>query len=96
MRIVPEVIKRWVNEVQETVVSSNNMVQYHALALLYEIKRTDRLALHKVITQLSKGQLKDPMAECLLVKYVSAALMDPNRESGMEKPLMAYLGRTKL
>ena len=33
-----EVVKRWVNEVQESVTSDNVMVQYHALGLLYHIR----------------------------------------------------------
>ena len=37
------------------------MVQFHALALLYELKKNDRLALHKVVTTLSKNSLKNPM-----------------------------------
>jgi len=52
MKVVPEIIRRWVNEIQETVLSSQGLVQFHALALLYELKKTDRLALHKVVTSL--------------------------------------------
>ncbi|CAK9002216.1 unnamed protein product [Durusdinium trenchii] len=39
---VPDVVKRWVNEIQdvpETVNSEHSMVQFHALALLYELKK---------------------------------------------------------
>ncbi|CAD7970950.1 unnamed protein product [Amoebophrya sp. A120] len=91
-KMVPEVIKRWVNEIQETVLSSgSSMVQYHALALLYEIKKNDRLGLHKVITNLAKNQLKNPMAECLLIRYAANALMAPDRDPGIEKPLIAYI-----
>ena len=42
-------------------------VQFHALALLYELKKGDRLALHKVVTSMARNSLKSPMAECLLV-----------------------------
>ena len=45
---VPEVVRRWVNEIQEATSSKHAMVQFHALALLYELKKNDRLALHKV------------------------------------------------
>ena len=37
-----EVIKRWVNEAQEAVNSDAVMVQYHALGLLYHIRKSDR------------------------------------------------------
>jgi hypothetical protein len=32
------------------------MVQYHALSLLYKIKQHDRLAVSKIVQQLSKGE----------------------------------------
>jgi coatomer protein complex subunit gamma len=34
-----DVVKRWVNEVQEAVQNKSLMVQYHALGLLYLIKQ---------------------------------------------------------
>ena len=40
-----DVVKRWVNEAQEAVNSDAVMVQYHALGLLYHIRRTDRLGM---------------------------------------------------
>lgn len=89
-KTVPDVVRRWVNEVQETVQSKHQMVQFHALALTYELKKTDRLALHKVVTSLAKSQLKSPMAECLLVRYATQALTT-ERDPQVEKTLMAYL-----
>jgi coatomer protein complex subunit gamma len=44
----PDIVRRWVNEVQEAVNSSHDMVQYHAVALLYQIRQHDRLAVSKV------------------------------------------------
>eukprot|EP00913_Durusdinium_trenchii_P012527 g11763.t1 len=52
---VPDVVKRWVNEIQDTVNSKHSMVQFHALALLYELKKGDRLALHKVVTSMARS-----------------------------------------
>mmetsp|Transcript_26580 Transcript_26580/g.61038 ORF Transcript_26580/g.61038 Transcript_26580/m.61038 type:complete len:926 (+) Transcript_26580:127-2904(+) len=85
-----DVVRRWVNEIQETVNSKHSMVQFHALALLYELKKTDRLALHKVVTSLAKSQMKSPMAECLLVRYATQALMT-ERDITIEKTLISYL-----
>jgi coatomer protein complex subunit gamma len=45
------------------------MVQYHALALLHSIKSNDRLAVSKLVSQLTKQQLKSPLAMCLLIRY---------------------------
>lgn len=91
VRTSPDVVKRWVNEIQETVGSKHAMVQFHALALVYELKKTDRMALHKVVTQLAgKAQGKSCMAECLLIRYAAQTLMS-DRDSGVEKTLMSYL-----
>lgn len=70
----PEIVRRWVNEVQEAVNSSSDMVQFHALSLLYKIKQHDRLAVSKIVQQLSKGSLRSPLATCLLIRYTSNLL----------------------
>lgn len=92
MKQGPEVVKRWVNEVQETVNSDNVMVQvreerrltserttlnqcltspclcqYHALGLLYQIKKNDKLAITKLVQKFSKSSLRSPYAYCFLV-----------------------------
>eukprot|EP00929_Paragymnodinium_shiwhaense_P080799 TRINITY_DN4215_c1_g1_i1.p1 TRINITY_DN4215_c1_g1~~TRINITY_DN4215_c1_g1_i1.p1 ORF type:complete len:938 (+),score=324.72 TRINITY_DN4215_c1_g1_i1:105-2918(+) len=90
MRTAPDVVRRWVNEVQETINSKHQMVQFHALALMYELKRTDRLALHKVVISLAKSGQKGTIAECLLVRYALQTLLT-ERDSMVEKQLMAYL-----
>ena len=38
--------------------SPSEMVQYHALSLLYEIKQKDRLAVSKLVSQLTRGTLR--------------------------------------
>jgi len=90
IRTAPDVVKRWVSEVQETVNSQHAMVQFHALALMYELKKTDRLALHKVIMSLAKTSSKGPMAECMLIRYATATLLG-ERDSTVEKTLLQYL-----
>jgi coatomer protein complex subunit gamma len=60
--------KRWVNEVQEAVNNDNIMVQYHALGLLYQIHRSDKHAIRKLILKFSKAGLRSPYAYCFLVR----------------------------
>jgi len=69
-----EVVRRWVNEVQESVNSSSDMVQYQAVALLYTIKSHDRLAIGRLVQQYCKNSLNSPLAMCLLVRYTSKLL----------------------
>ena len=63
-------------QVQEAVQSNNDMVQYHALSLLYEIKKTDRLAITKMVTQLTKSSMGSPLGVCLLIRYISRIMME--------------------
>lgn len=75
-RTCPDIVRRWINEVQEAVSSVNDMVQFHALSLLYKIKQHDRLSVSKTVQQLSKGTLRSPLATCLLIRYTSSLLRE--------------------
>ncbi|CAJ2679237.1 coatomer subunit gamma [Trifolium pratense] len=74
----PEIVKRWSNEVQEAVQSRAALVQFHALALLHQIRQNDRLAVSKLVTSLTRGSVRSPLAQCLLIRYTSQVI----RESG--------------
>ena len=63
-----DVVKRWVNEAQEAVTSDSVMVQYHALGLLYHIRKSDRLAVTKLVSKLTRNSLKSPYAVCMLIR----------------------------
>nr|CAD7445188.1 unnamed protein product [Timema bartmani] len=74
-RIANDVVKRWVNEAQEAINSDSTMslcvysvmVQYHALGVLYHIRKSDRLAVTKLVAKLTRTSLKSPYAVCMLV-----------------------------
>merc|ERR1711962_373227 len=85
-----DVVKRWVNEAQETLSHDNVMVQYHGFGLLYHIKKTDRLAVSKLITQQARQSLKSPYAYCLLVR-VAAKYLDEDPDSPEIAPLYDFL-----
>lgn len=70
-RMANDVVKRWVNEAQEAVNSDNIMVQYHALGVLYHIRKTDRLAVSKLVAKLTRMSLKSPYAVCMLIRITS-------------------------
>uniref|UniRef100_A0A7S3DM60 Coatomer subunit gamma n=1 Tax=Palpitomonas bilix TaxID=652834 RepID=A0A7S3DM60_9EUKA len=75
-----EIVKRWVNEVQQVAMDKNGrasgMVQYHALELLQRIKQNDRLAMTRLVTTLSKSNVKSSLAQTLLVRYTSKVVQD--------------------
>ena len=71
------VVKRWISEATEATSSSNEMVQFHALQLLYQIKSHDRLGVSKLFTQYSqRNTLRSPLALVLLVRYTAKLLHD--------------------
>lgn len=53
------------------------MVQFHAVALLHALRATDRLAVSKLVSQLTKASIKSPLAQCLLVRYVAQVRCQP-------------------
>lgn len=63
-----DIIKRWVNEIQEAAQSRSPMVQFHGVALLHALRASDRLAVSKLVAGLTKSSLKSPLAQVLLVR----------------------------
>ncbi|XP_078340160.1 coatomer subunit gamma-2-like [Crassostrea virginica] len=84
-----EVVKRWVNEAQEAVSSDNIMVQYHALGLLYHIRKYDRLAVTKLVSKFSKHSLKSPFAYCLLIRIASKLMEEEG--AGTDSPMFDFI-----
>jgi coatomer protein complex subunit gamma len=76
-----EIVKRWVNETQEALSSDNAMVQYHALGLLYQIRKHDRLAVTKLVTKQIKSSLRSPFGYCLLIRMACKVLANEERSS---------------
>jgi coatomer protein complex subunit gamma len=70
-----DTVKRWVNEIQEALSSRSLMVQYHALALMYNVKKSDRLAINKMVAGLARAPPKGAMAQCLQIRIVASVLM---------------------
>ncbi|VDN21078.1 unnamed protein product, partial [Gongylonema pulchrum] len=89
LRKNPEVVRRWSNEVQEAVSSDSNMVQFHALGLLYHIRSGDRLAVNKLVQKWSKSSLRSPFATCYLIRL--AAKLIEEDEAGAESPLFQFI-----
>ncbi|MCD7449341.1 hypothetical protein HAX54_051282, partial [Datura stramonium] len=88
----PEIVKRWSNEVQEAVQSRVALVQFHALALLHQIRQNDRLAVSKLVTSLTRGTVRSPLAQCLLIRYTSQVIREAamNNQTG-DRPFYDYL-----
>jgi len=89
MKQGPEVVKRWVNEVSEAVNSDNVMVQYHALGLLYQIKKNDKLAITKLVSKFSKASLRSPYAYCFLIRVAAHQLEE--EKDNFDKNLFDFI-----
>lgn len=89
-----DVVKRWANEAQEALNSDNIMVQYHALGLLYRIRKTDRLAVSKLVNKLTRQGLKSPYALCMLLR-IACKLIEDEEEAGgtADSNLMDFIER---
>jgi len=75
------IVKRWITETTEATQSPNEMVQFHAMQLLYQIKAHDRLGISKLVSQFSsRNTLRSPMALVLLVRYTAKLLEDEGRD----------------
>lgn len=66
-----DIVKRCTNEIQEALNSESPMVQYHALALTYNLCKDDRVALSTLINNCIKQDLHSPLATCLLIRIIS-------------------------
>ena len=68
-----EIVRRWTNEIQEAIQSKHAMVQFHAVALLHALRASDRLAVSKLVSSLTRGATRSPLAQCLLVRRAPLA-----------------------
>jgi coatomer protein complex subunit gamma len=77
------IVRKWVSETHQAILRHKGMVQFHALMLLYEMKKSDRLAVSKIVTQYrQEGILKSPMAKIMIIRYSTKLMLDeaaPNR-----------------
>jgi len=89
----PDSVKRWSSEVYEAVQSGSGIVNFHALALLHQMRRNDRLAVNKLVTQMTQPGMRSrqPLVQCLLIRYVSRIVQEsPGGEDG-QRPFYSFL-----
>ncbi|CAI5952905.1 unnamed protein product [Closterium sp. NIES-65] len=87
----PDIVRRWSNEIQEAVHSKSPLVQFHALALLHQIRQSDRLAISKLVTSLVRGAVRSPLAQCLLVRYTSQVIEEMGPNNNNARPFFEFL-----
>jgi len=71
------IVRRWVSETTKATESQFEMVQFHAMLLLYQIKMHDKLGVSKLVAQNSqRSSTKSPLSTVLLARYTSKLLQD--------------------
>ncbi|CAD6237136.1 GSCOCG00002158001-RA-CDS [Cotesia congregata] len=76
-----DIARRWANEAQEALNSDNVMVQYHALGVLYQARKSDKHAVIKLVAKLIKNIQKSPYATCMLIRMACKLLDETNNEN---------------
>lgn len=64
--------------------------QYHALGLLYHLRKNDRLAVTKMLNKFTKSGLKSPFAYCMMIRIASKLLEET--DGGYVCLTLAFLG----
>ncbi|XP_031827080.1 coat protein (coatomer) gamma isoform X2 [Nomia melanderi] len=82
-----DVARRWANEAQEALNSNNVMVQYHALGVLYQARKSDKHAVIKLVARLMRTSPKSPYAACMLIR-MACKLLDEVDEG---EELLAFI-----
>jgi coatomer protein complex subunit gamma len=85
-----DVVRRWASEVAEALNSRAPMVQFHAVALAHALRAGDRLAVSKLVTQLTRGAVRAPLAQLLLVRYVARVIAEGAATAAPDAPRPFY------
>jgi hypothetical protein len=67
------IAKQWISDIYEKLnsnISQFNLLTFHTLILLHEIKENDRLYLMKTYLNLCQSGVKSVFATCQLIKYI--------------------------
>lgn len=68
------------------------MVQYHALGVLYHIRKSDRLAVTKLAQKLTRISLKSPYAVCMVIRIICKLIDEEEMISHPhESPLFEFI-----
>eukprot|EP00501_MAST-03F_sp_TOSAG23-6_P000720 GSMAST32.ASY1.ANO1.748.1 assembled CDS len=84
------IVRGWISQIREALNMPSDMVQYHALCLLFESRRGDILSVSKFVLKLTNSMLRSPLAMYQLVQYATQLLHQGMAEVN-EAHLMDFL-----
>ena len=92
------IAKSWINEISEKLNSSlgeENLLTFHTLLLLKEIKKNDKLFLIKIFTKIADNigsrHQKSQFALCQLIRYVTELLKKGDLEKNVKETFYHFL-----
>ena len=90
--------KTWVNEISEKLNSSlgeENLLTFHTLLLLKEIKKNDKLFLIKIFCKIAENSnSRSQFAICQLIRFITELLLKGDLEKNTEKTFIVFLERS--
>lgn len=69
----------------EKLTTENQNNHYHALILLHEIKRKDKMSFIKVLTNLTKDNNLNSIATVQLIRFIKEVLLNEEIDTNIEK-----------
>ncbi|XP_037299870.1 coatomer subunit gamma-2 [Manduca sexta] len=86
---VPSVCHRWASEAQDAIMSDNVMVSYHALGVVADSRRYDRLSTVKLVLKMTRSPLRSPYTTCLLIRH--AAKLAEEDQTEASEPYLQFI-----
>jgi len=91
------IAKSWVNEISEKLNSSlseENLLTFHTLLLLKEIKKNDKLFLIKIYTKvIDNSNSRSQFALCQSIRFITELLKKDDLEKSVKSHFLAFLER---
>jgi len=91
------IAKSWVNEISEKLNSSlseENLLTFHTLLLLKEIKKNDKLFLIKIYTKvIDNSNSRSQFALCQLIRFITELLKKDDLEKNIKSHFLNFLER---
>ena len=93
-----DIAKSWINEISEKLSSSlgeENLLTFHTLLLLKEIKKNDKLFLIKIFCKIAENtnsrSQKSQFAVCQLIRYITELMKKGDLEQNVKSTFYRYL-----
>ncbi|KRY75928.1 Coatomer subunit gamma-2, partial [Trichinella pseudospiralis] len=90
MKKNPDCIRRWTSEIQEAANSDNPMIQFHGLAVYYEMRKNDRLSVVQLVQKYSKQCSRSAFALCYLIR-IALKLIEEDEKGRDTGTLLDFL-----